>query len=142
MSASNQYSDTGLQSALELYGDFLRRPSARAPGAFDALCEKHPALAEHLRRLHHIGGLAQSLAGSAPFHHSLREVFGEEVEVRLTLDEAEAASEENKATLVASFGVPPSGGPVCQPAEAGTPNRSDRYALQGEVARGGMAIIY
>src|SRR3989442_12236837 len=99
MTVSGENSGTGLQAALELYSDFLRRPSARAPGAFDAFCEEHPALAGYLRQLHGIGALAQSLAGSAPFHHLLREVLGEEAEVRLTLDEGEA-SEENKATLV------------------------------------------
>ena len=135
MPASNQYSDTGLQAALELYGDFLRRPSARAPGAFDALCEEHPALASHLRQLHGIGDLARSLAGSAPFHHSLREVFGEEVEVRLTLDDDKLVAEDAQPTMVDGTAQVPS---ESAPGVAA----GDRYALQGEVARGGMGIIY
>src|SRR6266508_4419813 len=108
MTVSGENPGTGLKAALELYGDFLRRPSARAPGAFDALCEKHPALAEHLRQLHGIGALAQSLAGSAPFHHSLREVFGEEAEVKLTLDDDKSAVENELATIVDPTAQPPS----------------------------------
>ena len=92
-------------------------------------------MAEHLRRLHHIGGLAQSLAGSAPFHHSLREVFGEEVEVRLTLDDDKLAAEDEQVTMVDASAQPPSESAPGVPA-------ADRYALQGEVARGGMGIIY
>src|SRR5258708_2949683 len=135
MPASDKEAGTGLQAALERYDDFLRSPSARAPGAFEALCEEHPALAEHLRRLHGIGALAQSLAGSAPFHHSLREVFGEEVEVKLTLDDDELPPEDDHATLVDPTAQPPPDSPPGAPA-------ANRYALQGEVARGGMGIIY
>jgi hypothetical protein len=135
MPTPDQNADAGLQAALELYGEFLRHPSARAPGAFDALCEEHPALAEPLRQLHGLGSLAQSLAGSVPFHHSLREVFGEEVEVKLTLDDDKLTAEDEQATMVDAT-APPSSKPASGVPAAG------RYALQGEVARGGMGIIY
>jgi len=43
-------------------------------------------------------------------------------------------------TTALSQGVPPSGPPSSQPPQPGTP--SARYALEGEVARGGMGVIW
>jgi WD40 repeat protein/serine/threonine protein kinase len=59
----------------------------------------------------------------------LREQFGDGAEVTVQLEEA------------GLLDVPPSGGPAVGPAEAGTPNATIRYALEGEVARGGMGVI-
>ena len=129
-------------TAAEVYRVFLQQAPQAGDEGFEKLCSEHTALADELRRLHSVAKLARSLAGSAPFHHSLREVFGEDAQVTLTLDEAGAATEGDQATVVAASGVPTSGGALGGPAKAGTPNRGDRYALEGEVARGGMGIIY
>ena len=139
MLSADQNTDAGLHEALSLYNDFLRRSTA-APAEFDALCVANPALSGQLRKLHDLVHLATSLAGSQTFRHSLRDVFGQEAEIQLTLDGVDPNPADDKATVVNSFGVPPSGGLERVPPEGGTPNA--RYALEGEVARGGMGIIY
>ena len=134
MSSADQNTDAGLQEALNLYNDFLRRSTA-APAEFDALCVAHPALSGQLRKLHDLVHLATSLAGSQTFRHSLRDVFGQEAEIQLTLDGTETVTDNEGATLVEA---------KAGPSVEGAPRLAapDRYALQGEVARGGMGVIY
>src|SRR2546425_11151862 len=110
------------------YAAWLRTHAINDTDAFDRLCAEHPTLAADLRKLHEVAKLVQSLAASAPFHHSLREMFGEEAEVKLTLDDdIVSRSHDEKATMVDAMATSPS----AIPSDVQT---SDRYALQGEVA--------
>ncbi|MSU63881.1 MAG: hypothetical protein EXS31_16065 [Pedosphaera sp.] len=130
------------RTARELYAALFRQGTPVDSPLVEQLCLAHPSLASELRELHAFLQLARTAASSPVIHESVRELFGEEAQVTLTLDEAGAASEDEKATIVAASGVPPSGGPGGELAGAGISNRGDRYSLEGEVARGGMGIIY
>ena len=131
------------QNALNVFTDWLRAREQRAN--VEALCAGRADLADELRQLHSAFQLAQAVASSRSFHQTLREQFGnaEEFTVKLEVGFASAPRGESSAggqTTALTQGVPPSGGPPTGPAQAGTP--SARYALEGEVARGGMGAIW
>jgi hypothetical protein len=120
--------------AAELVAQALRADTEPG-GHLDQLCAAHPELAEEFRSLEPLLRLAQSAAASRSFQQSLREQFGDDAEVTVRLEEG--------------LGVAPSGGAVAfterpvtskPPPEGGAPN--PRYALEGEVGRGGMGIIF
>jgi len=132
-----------LQEALNVFTDWLRARDGRAN--FEALCAGRAELADELRQLHSGFQLAQAVATSRSFHQTLREQFGNAEEITVKLEEGFAPAPRGESfagsqTTGLSQGVPPSGGPPSGPAQAGTP--SARYALQGEVARGGMGVIW
>src|SRR5204863_2099993 len=95
-------------AAAEVYRLFLQNTPANNEDDFEGLCVAHPDLADQLRRLHSVARLAQSLAGSVAFRHALREVFGEEPQVKLRLDEADVDAEDEKVTLVEESASRPS----------------------------------
>src|SRR5438477_8089225 len=88
------------EDAHAVYATWLRTHPAYDNAGFDQLCVDHPALANDLRKLDELAELAKSLVRSPPFQQSLRECFGEEAEVNLTLDEAATVTEDNKRTMV------------------------------------------
>ena len=127
MAGSGDSADANLRAALKVFTEFVRaRPESNRSHNFEKLCAEHPALASELHQLHSIVQLAQAAACSRSFQQSLREQFGEEAEVTVKLDEV----------VGASF----SGSPANDSAKAEA--TSTRYALEGEVARGGMGIIW
>jgi hypothetical protein len=129
MAGSGDSADANLRAALKVFTEFVRaRPESDRGHNFEKLCADHPALASELHQLHSIVQFAQAAASSRSFQQSLREQFGEDVEVTVKLEEGTPS------------GLPPSGVPAVEPAKAGTPNL--RYALEGEVARGGMGVIW
>jgi len=131
-----------LQDALNVFTDWLRARDGSAN--FEALCAGHAKLADELRRLHSAFQLAQTVASSRSFHQTLPEQFGNAEEITVKLEEGFAPAprgegSEGGQTAALSQGVPLSG-PPRGPAQAGTP--SARYALEGELARGGMGVIW
>ena len=127
--------------AVAAYEALLRERHSDFRKTLEELCRQRPQIADELQKLHSVFQLAQAATISPALHQSVRDLFGDDAEVTLTLDDAGPLAED-QATVIASAEVSPSGGPGGGPAEAGTPNRADRYALEGEVARGGMGIIY
>ena len=134
MSNSAHNAAANLHAALEVYRAFLQQRRDSDEVTLDTLCAEHPHLAADLRQLHELAKLAQALAASPSFPHSLREAFGEETGLTVVLDEGDTVFGDAKATVLDTNAKPMAG-----PAAITTP---DRYSLQGEVARGGMGIIY
>src|SRR5437773_4290545 len=129
------------QNALNVFTDWLRAREQRAN--VEALCAGRADLADELRQLHSAFQLAQAVASSRSFHQTLREQFGNAEEITVKLEEGFAPAPRGEGfaggQTALSQGVPLSG-PPRGPAQAGTPTA--RYALEGEVARGGMGVIW
>ncbi len=115
-----------LRSALEAMNLWLREHRTKESADFGKLCAAHAEVASELQELLSLVQIAQAAATSRSFQQTVREQFGEDAEVTVKLEDG--------------FGVPPSGGVPTGRPEGGTP--SSRYALEEEVARGGMGVIW
>src|SRR5438067_2206126 len=98
-------SDPRFSEAIARFVAWLRRQPA-GQGDIAQLCAEHPALEDEFRALVSIADLARSLAGSASFHQSLHEVFGEEAQVALAFEEREPRSSDDQGTVVGWAGLP------------------------------------
>jgi WD40 repeat protein/serine/threonine protein kinase len=118
-----------MRQAAELWTRWLRDGRGGDALALDRLCAERPELASELRALHAVTQMAQAAARSRSFEDALRDQFGDDAELTVKL---EAAAPGAVAAGEGAQSAPP-------PAE--TPNAA-RYALEGEVARGGMGVIF
>ena len=130
MRDSAPISNEKMRLAVEALTQWLHAGREYGSGEFEQLCVEHADLALELRKLHPLFQLAQAASTSRSFQQTLRDQFGDDAEVTVKLEEA--------APLV----VPPSGGQSHEPAKAGTTSKAGRYALEDEVARGGMGVIF
>src|SRR5260221_6893786 len=113
-----------VRAAHEIFAGWLRQRQTSGPTDFESLLAAHPDWAQELQALHSFFQLGQAAATSNSFLQTLRDQFGDDAEVTVKLDEG------------APFAAPTVDGPAGQPAGTGTTSAT-RYALEGEVARGG-----
>src|ERR1051325_7751755 len=116
--------------AFALYTAWLKEAhDQRRP--FAQLCAEFPDLQQQFKDLHAL----TEIAHVAPLQRSLAGLFGEDTQIRLSLEDAESASTDSEAMLPSATSGPAAHGPDAA-------STVDRYDLQGEVARGGVGIVY
>jgi WD40 repeat protein/serine/threonine protein kinase len=129
MSNSDHRSDK-LRNARDVFTGWLRERGLAGAHDLENLCALHPELTSELQSLYSAFQLGHAAASSRALHETLREQFGDVEEVTVQLEEA------------VSPAVPVSSVPSIGVAAAGSSNRTARYALEEEVARGGMGVIF
>ena len=127
--STSEHDGSGAQSeAQDLFLRYVKKARSGGTQAFQALCEEHPEQADYLRELHSIYKLGAALASSQSFHESLRQRYGDINEITLSVDE-DSSVDATVATQV----------------DEGFRQRTydtSRYRLEGEIARGGMGIVF
>jgi serine/threonine protein kinase/WD40 repeat protein len=125
--------DTGKSrdQAVRLYSAYLRASHQGQAPDFKKWCQDHAEEAEGLEALHELVTLAGALTTARSLPALLTQHYGEEAFVTVTLfdeDSEETRSGGSKDRVPA------------QP--AGGLSATERYALEGEVGRGGMGVVY
>lgn len=120
--------------ASEVFREWLSGPGTVDVAGLEALCREHPDLEAALRELHEVYRLGLSVSSSRTFQETIQERLGEDVEnLTVTLSPASSGRDPESRTRPESPGTPSLSGPI---------QLSGRYRSDGEIARGGMGIIY
>ena len=128
MSTSDQERSDHQSAAQDLFLRYVKEVRSGGTQAFEALCDEHPDQASYLREMHSIYKLGAALASSQSFHESVRERFGDIDEITLSVEEdssfdATVATHADEGSLTRTYDT-------------------SRYALEGEIARGGMGVVF
>lgn len=130
----------GIHPTAQILEDYLLRHSLADDGAFERLCAKHSSHATELRRLRASRLTATSVppppsaADQGSVVRSLVERYGKAVDPGVSLSQPEMPAEQQDATH-----RPPSSMELLKQVQ--TTAADSRYAMKGEIARGGMGAI-
>lgn len=117
-----------LSSAEEKFAQFLERRSKGDVVSFESFCRDHPSEELALRMLHSVYEEGRSSVVGATLKDRLEGLFGTTLAREGSLDSLVEASTEGPQGVVRPTGLPERTGV--------------RYEVRGEIARGGMGVIY
>ena len=128
MSSPNNPPPQEAPTAETRFADFLRRKEAGDTVSFEEFCANNPSDETALRMLHSVYEEGKSAAEAPSLGHKLEKFFGATMVEKSSLDSLVSGSEEAGSRDSAEKLVTHQNGP--------------RYEEKGEIARGGMGIVF